>query len=423
MKEFAVQSASITSEWGSNRHVDQSRLLELTRRPPAEQRTAGYGHTLGEILQQPRTWLETARQMTEQGTALARFLAGIQAVVLTGSGSSEYVGECVRTVLQQALGVAAQTLGGGVLLTEAGVAVVPERPCLMISLARSGNSPESVGALSLMLDTEAEIRHLIITCNREGKLSENYRNDPRVMLVVLDEATNDRSLVMTSSFTNMVLASLSLGMLKEPDRFREMTKKLAVAAEALLHGSVDVLAKVAARDFSRVLYLASGARVGAAREAGLKMLEMTAGRVMPMSETYLGLRHGPMSAIHPNTLIVCFLSSSSPRREYECDLIRELQRKQLGLCKLLVGAGIPSDLIQEGDVAIECSVLAEVGDENAAVIDIVVGQLLAFFRCLEEGLTPDSPSQSGVIHRVVEEFALHGPKNGSKNGPKHGSKR
>ena len=226
-------------------------------------------------------------------------------------------------------------------------------------------------------------------------------------VVVLDDQTNDRSLVMTSSFTNMVLASRSLGLLHQPQKYRELTQLLHNAADQLLHTSVNVIAGASREHFGRALYLASGSRIGAAREAALKMLEMTSGRVMTTSETYLGLRHGPMSAVHDDTLIVCFLSSESPAREYECDVIRELQRKQLGSRKIIFGADIPNDLISGRDLAVECPALAEVGDDNAPILDILVGQLLGFFRCMKEGLTPDCPSESGVINRVVEEFALH----------------
>jgi tagatose-6-phosphate ketose/aldose isomerase len=393
-------------------HVDETRVYEtevqeLLEKPEKGQRHAGYLDTLREILQQPATWLRTAEQMLAGSADLIEFLQGTQTVVLTGSGSSEYAGECVRLVLQNELVAAAQTIGGGVLLTDGGRAIAPQRPCVMISLARSGDSPESAGALSLILESEPLIKHLIITCNQEGRLSEAYRNDPRAKIVVLDDKTNDRSLVMTSSFTNMVLASRSLGLLHQPERYRELAKNLHDAADQLLHTSVNVIAEAAREDFERALFLASGPRIGSARESALKMLEMTAGRVMATSETYLGLRHGPMSAVHSDTLIVCLLSSESPAREYECDVIRELQRKQLGSRKIIFGANIPADLVADRDLAIECSALAVVGDDNAPILDCIVGQLLGFFRCMKEGLTPDCPSESGVINRVVEEFALH----------------
>jgi len=159
----------------------------------------------------------------------------------------------------------------------------------------------------------------------------------------------------------------------------------------------------------RAVFLGSGARFGAARETSLKMLEMTAGRVSTLCETYLGLRHGPMSYIHEDSLIVAFLSSDSVLRAYEVDLLRELDHKDLGLLKIIVGENVPQELVRKDDVVVECPGLKELGDENSSIIDVLVGQLLAFFRCMHEGLRPDSPSESGVISRVVQSFTLHLP--------------
>jgi len=137
------------------------------------------------------------------------------------------------------------------------------------------------------------------------------------------------------------------------------------------------------------------------------MLEMTSGRVTTLCETYLGLRHGPMSYVDKDTLVVCFLSSDPTIRAYEADLLRELDQKELGLLKLIIGEDVPKEVLRPNDVAIECRGLREVGDQNAPVIDVVVGQLLGFFRCLNEGLRPDSPSEDGIINRVVQSFTLH----------------
>jgi len=176
----------------------------------------------------------------------------------------------------------------------------------------------------------------------------------------------------------------------------------------LLASGPEPLARAAATGFRRAVFLGSGSRFGAARESALKMLEMTGGRVGTLCETYLGLRHGPISYIHEDTLVVCFVSSDPRLRAYESDLIRELDRKELGLAKVIVGENVPARLCRQGDTVIECPGLAEIGDENAPVLDVIVGQLLATFRCLEEGLRPDAPSESGVIHRVVESFPVHG---------------
>jgi tagatose-6-phosphate ketose/aldose isomerase len=156
--------------------------------------------------------------------------------------------------------------------------------------------------------------------------------------------------------------------------------------------------------------------MGAAREAALKILEMTAGAVPTICETYLSFRHGPMSFVQDDTLIVSFLSCDPTLRSYECDLLRELDQKSLGKRKVIVGEDIPKDVIRENDVAIECPELRTLNDNDTPVIHVVVGQVLAFFRCLEEGLHPDAPSKDGVINRVVPGFRLHFTAGSDGNG-------
>ncbi|MGH9628917.1 MAG: SIS domain-containing protein [Bryobacteraceae bacterium] len=366
-------------------------------------------NTSREILQQPETWLATADQMLQHDARLEELCHGVRAIVLTGSGSSQYSGECLVPVLQRELGVPVQSVGGGSILTEGAGAITPLRPCLAVSFARSGDSPESSAAVELLLRSEPEVRHLVITCNRNGKLAKDYANHPRVFVITLEDRTNDRSLVMTSSFTNMLLACRILGFRGKGERYRSLIGVLSKSASHLLDHDKGILKGLAASGFDRAVFLGSGARYGAARECALKMLEMTDGRVVTFAETYLGLRHGPMSAINSATLIVCFLSSGPGRRPYETDLIREIEHKKLGNQRLLVGEDVPYDLASEGDVMVQCPGIASVGDDDAAVLDVVVGQLLGFFRCLQDGLDPDSPS-SGAIHRVVESFPVHGAK-------------
>jgi len=400
----------VEPEWLRELSERQPRVAELLGKTAEEQRRLGYYHTLREMCQQPSTWIRTCELMRGNSAVLRSTLEGVSSLILTGSGSSEYAGDCVRLTLQNELGILAQAIGGGALLTHGSKAFSPGRPGLMVSIARSGDSPESAGALALLLKTEPEIRHLVLTCNEQGTLARSYQNNPRAQVITLDEETNDQGLVMTSSFTNLVLAARSLGLVDQPARYQSICEQLSRIASALIHEKIGVLAGVAKTSFKRAVFLGSGCRFGAAREAALKMLEMTAGRVTTLCETYLGLRHGPMSYIHEDTLVVCFLSSEPTLRAYEADLLRELDQKELGLFKLVLGENVSSDLLRENDVVLDCKGLEQLGDENLPVIDVLVGQMLAFFRCMEEGLRPDSPSEDGVISRVVQTFALHLPK-------------
>jgi tagatose-6-phosphate ketose/aldose isomerase len=371
------------------------------------QKRAGYFHTLREILQQPATWMDTCDRLIAHETAIVKTLDGACALVLTGSGSSQFAGECVRLALQHELHVDVLAIDGGALLTH-GAAVLPRaRPVVVVSLARSGDSPESAGALSLLLETDPCVRSLVLTCNRDGALARKYRNDERVHAILLDDRTNDRSLAMTSSFTNMTIGARFLGFAGRPEAYRDICERLSGLCSSLLQEHFGTLAAAARLPFRRVVFLGSGCRFGGAREAALKMLEMTAGRVSSMPETYLGLRHGPMSFIDSDTLLVCFISSDPLVRAYESDLIREINRKQLGMAKLLLGDGLDATLASEQDTIIDIPGLAELGDHNVPVLDVVAGQILAFFRCRHEGLRPDSPSEDGVINRVVEGFTVH----------------
>jgi tagatose-6-phosphate ketose/aldose isomerase len=403
----------VDADWQRSLSELQPIAVELLGKPEDEQRRRGYFHTLREICQQPTSWIHTSKQMVSSAGTLSGCIADVACLVLTGSGSSEFAGDCVRMVLQRELGLNAQTIGGGTLLTYGSSALPPERPGLVVSVARSGDSPESVGVLSLLLKTEPAIHHLVLTCNKNGRLAETFRDHPRVTVITLPDGTNDRSLVMTSSFTNLVLAARFLGLLNFLGRYKDLCNQLSRIAADLIETHFGTLARVAKLGFRRVVYLGSGSRIGAGREAALKMLEMTAGRVSTMSESYLGFRHGPMSYAHSDALMVCFLSSEPTLRAYELDLLSELDQKELGLAKLIVGENIPASAVRKDDIVVECPGLAAAGDENAPVVHVIVGQLLAFFRCLEEGLHPDSPSEDGIINRVVQSFTLHYPVEGS----------
>jgi len=403
-------ASSLTqADWQRALTNGQARAAELFGRPETEQKRLGYVHTLKEICQQPWTWLRTCDRMIASRDNLKKEVAGIRSLALTGSGSSEYAAECVRLLLQNELGICAESISGGSLLMYGGKALPPGRPGLLVSLARSGDSPESSGAVELLLDTEAEYRHVVVTCNEQGSLARAWRDHEKVHVTTLPAETQDKSLVMTSSFTNLLLAARFIGMLERPDKYRSVCERLSQITKGLIRSNFDILAKIAAADFRRAVFLGSGSRFGASREAALKMLEMTSGRVTTLCETYLGFRHGPMSYAQDDTLMVCNLSCDSTVRAYELDLLRELDRKKLGLSKVIVGEDIPDSVVREGDEVIECQGLAELGDEETPIVYVVVAQLLAFFRCLEEGLRPDSPSEGGIINRVVEKFPLHTP--------------
>ena len=380
-----------------------SALLKASERAPGE----GFRHTLREICQQPVTWSQTAARLAASSSIVAKSLASCQRIVLTGSGSSQYAGECAAAAIERDLRRPVLVAGGGDLLVK-GRASVAGEPTLVVSLARSGESPESAAVVQALLEAEPRTHHLVITCNSEGKLTKAFAGHARVRGIDLGSQVNDRSLVMTSSFTNLVLGARFLGYVERADEFARMVDRLAGAGRQILAAWPDCLGEWVAGDIGRIVFLGSGSRFGACQEGALKVLEMTGGKVAAMAQTYLGLRHGPMCFIDEETLVVCFLSSDPLIRNYERDLILELNAKGLGARKLIAGTGDPgAGLCRGQDLAIPYEIPEDTADDDLTILDAMIAQILGFHRCRQEGLQPDCPSANGVISRVVGEFQIH----------------
>jgi tagatose-6-phosphate ketose/aldose isomerase len=376
-------------------------LQALHDQDAATRRRLGYAHTLPEILQQPALWAATAADARLRGALAAALQPPLpNAIVLTGSGSSCYLGEALAPGLQAALGIQVAAVPAGTLLTH-WRRTLPPGDVLLVSCARSGDSPESIAVVDALLALAPRCRHLFLTCNAQGALATKYREAANTAVALLDPCSNDRSLVMTGSFTSLFLAGRMLAAPREDDRCLQVAAQAGADARALFAGPAHALSRLADDGFDSALYLASGGRFGGAREAALKMLEMSGGRVQVMAETFLGLRHGPMSALREDTVLVAMLSRDARVRAYELDLLAELSAKRLARRRVLVGAGTTA-AGTDGEVRIGCAL----DDDDATLIDVATGQLLALFRCLALGQRPDTPSQ-GVLTRVVPPFRIH----------------
>jgi tagatose-6-phosphate ketose/aldose isomerase len=339
--------------------------------------------THAEIFQQPETWPETVQRVREAA------VGGLAAPVLTGAGTSGYAALAVEAAWPGSRAVPSTELF-------LDFSSVPAEGGAVVSFARSGDSPESTAVVEKIQRALPRVRHVALTCNAEGALARW----PGVEAIVLDPRTNDRSLVMTSSFSNLVLAGLCLA---RPGEVEAALPALCAGWETRL-ASHDARARaLAEHPPRRLVALASAALLGAAREAWLKVLEMTAGRVAPLAETYLGLRHGPMSFLESETLVLCFVSSDPGLRRYEQDLVRELRAKKLGRLIALGRPDINTGLFDEV-ISTEASSLP---DYLRTPAEIVFPQLLAYHLSLRLGLDPDNPSPGRVITRVVEGIRIY----------------
>ena len=270
---------------------------------------------------------------------------------------------------------------------------------VLLSVARSGESPESMAVVERVHRLRPDIWQLALTCNPQGGLATS----PLVDSIVLDPRTNDESLVMTSSFSNLLLAGLCLAK----GTRMEALIALAVAAVQAKFTSINERAKaLAGTTEDRILLLASPPLFAWAQEGALKVLEMTAGRFPVMAETYLGLRHGPMSFVRQNTQVICLLSNDRENRRYEEDLVRELHAKKLGHI-----VGIYNDERAKGTNQlfdqIMPALLPQALDDTRTPFEILAIQLFGYHLSLHAGLNPDSPSPDGVINRIAQGFRIY----------------
>ena len=383
------------------------RLLALSEEEKAR---LGVEATPAEIAQQPEMWRDTARRFAVAAPAIRKLLPDPPAeVIFAGAGTSDFVGKCLQGPVSAALHTRALAIPTTDIVTHPDFAFSASRPALLVSFARSGNSPESIAAVDIALAARPEIRHLVITCNAEGQLAQRAASlGDRAHTLALHPSTNDRGLAMTSSFSSMVVAGLGLAYLDNVNEYVSLVDRLAVAAENLLKTMPDAAERLAKRAPQRACFLGSGSAYGAAVESHLKLQELTDGGLICFCDTFLGIRHGPRAAIHPNTLVIYFLASDPKVRRYELDLVRSNRQQSIGLAHLIIANKA------EGLAALADEIVTFDPDDNLALPDYmlapvytIAGQLLGLFASLQRGLKPDAPSAGGVIHRVVQGVTIY----------------
>ena len=276
-----------------------------------------------------------------------------------------------------------------------------ERDYLWVSFSRSGDSPEGVQVIERALEECPKVKHLVVSCNASGQMARMVEGRQDALCIVLEDAVNDRSLAMTSSFTNMVLTGQFLAHAWAVDEYEPIHSALVAAGHSLMPMAADLAKKLASGRYERACFVGSAALTGAAMESALKVLELTAGRVQTMWQSTLGLRHGPMAALNCETLFVSLLSSDLRRQKYEMDLLREIVQKQLARTTVAIGP-CQSHVEDAGDYVLAIDDAAEIPDLYRPALDVIFGQLLGLFSSLEAGLKPDSPSPTGAISRVVQ---------------------
>jgi tagatose-6-phosphate ketose/aldose isomerase len=383
-------------------------MLKLIQEPEATRAKKGTQHTPAEIYQQPDMWLETLQILEGQKAEILKFLGGEtdRKFLLTGAGTSAFIGLCLENLFNKVSGYEARAVGTTEIITDPEATFLPGKKFFLVHFARSGNSPESVGTFVHGEQSQADIKHIVITCNKDGKLAKMGREKKdRSLLILLPEKTNDQSLAMTSSFSSMVIAGQYLASIKDTARYSKIANELAKAGRKILADFSGDLEALCQLPFERSVFLGSNTLFGCAKECHLKLQEETDGKVVAKFDSFLGLRHGPEAVVHSNTLVVYLLSDTPLVHRYELDLMNGVKHKGIGMKKIAVCRKADSEVRAAADLVIEHG--CDIPDDYQSPAYVIVGQSLGVFKSMSYGLKPDSPSEAGVITRVVQGVKIY----------------
>lgn len=378
-----------------------------------QMKTSKSEFTINEIFQQPVTWKKTFDQILHSKEEIRNFLSNVFSdsdydVIFTGAGSSEFIGNSLYQILNKRFDHKVKSCASTDIVVSPEDFISKNKKTLLVSFGRSGDSPESVGAVELAQTVCKNIYHIFITCNKDGALSKYADGKTNCLAVNLSPETHDKSFAMTSSFTNMLFAAYLVFSLDRIEEIGSDLNEVVLSADNYLNSDY-VIARdlVSDFDFSRIVYLGDESLKGIAQESALKMLELTAGKVVTMYDSPLGFRHGPKSIIDEHTLTVLYLSDDEYRRKYELDLLREISLQRQGNKIALVFNNADEDVRLLADYCIDMNTAKNKDTLMLGLEYILFAQSLAVFKSLSMKLTPDNPCPTGEVNRVVKGVTLY----------------
>ncbi|MEK3888622.1 SIS domain-containing protein [Bacillus sp. FSL K6-3431] len=372
-------------------------------------------HTIREIEQQPALWMKAIKQFSAEKLAMDTFLKNIEnkharvRVIFTGAGTSAFIGETIYPYVRCEIrnrGWEAECISTTNLTAAPYSYLDADVPTVIVSFARSGNSPESIAAVELAEKLVKDFYEITITCNSGGALAKREREPEEQLVLLLPDEANDKGLAMTSSYSTMMLSALYL-FAENKATFEQVVGKIAHAGDEMLKRSKEIIPRLVQEKISKLVYLGSGVFEGLARESSLKFLELTGGKFPTMYDTPLGFRHGPKSILDQETMVVVFLSNDTYTRKYDLDMLKELFVEKNRGPLVAISENVDPEVAEYSDTHIEISSSENLNDMYLAFPYVIFAQSFAFEKSLHSGISPDNPSPDGIINRVVQGVQIY----------------
>ncbi|SHE76214.1 SIS domain-containing protein [Clostridium fallax] len=371
----------------------------------------GATYTATEIYQQPRLWKEVYKIINDNKEEIKKINNKIKEtenirIVLTGAGTSAYVGDTVECYLLKITRKRVQSIATTDIVSNPQEFIEKDTPTILVSFARSGNSPESVGTYNLFEQLCDDVTQVVITCNKDGELAKKARMDKRNLVILMPEESNDKSFAMTSSFTCMLLTTLLIFDIDNLETKKTLVDVISNNAQRILDNEWKSIKEVSEEDFNRIVYLGSGSLKGLTKEAALKNLELTSGKLVSVCESILGFRHGPKSIINDETIVVAFIAQNDYTRLYDLDLVKEINGDSGNHRLWIISYDYNEELKKNCDKFSSIDI-KYVPEAFASLDYIIFAQVFALMNSIKLGISPDNPRPDGTVNRVVKGVTIH----------------
>ena len=379
----------------------------------AELEKLGAKITTREIEQQPELWQQTWSIYQNNKTKITDFLNQINQkwgkvrVIFTGAGTSAYVGNTIMPYLQKhgdRKKYDFEAIDTTKIVSTPEDYLAKDTPTILVSFARSGNSPESVATVELAKKLVKNLYQIAITCAPEGHLAQDLEGDPTGLVLLMPEKSLDQGFAMTGSFSCMSLMALLVFDTLSDEKKEHIVSQIAQMGKSVIERE-DEIQSLVDIDFNRITYIGSGSLGGLAEETRLKILELTAGEVAALFDTSMGLRHGPKSFLDKKTIVFDFVSNNTYTRQYDLDILNEIRDDQIVPLVMAVGQE------KEGqDFSGESFMFSNkelLPDAYLALPDVMFGQTIALLTSIKVNNKPDTPSPTGTVNRVVKGVTIH----------------
>lgn len=373
----------------------------------------GASVTTAEIKQQPELWGEAYALYTEKSREIEEFFLKLSVkharvrVIFTGAGTSAYVGETVTPYLKGKMDEnqwEVLSIPTTDLVSNPYQFLKADFPTLLVSFARSGNSPESVAAVQLAEQIVTHLYQLTITCAKDGKLAQLAKGDENHLLLLMPEKSNDQGFAMTGSYTCMALTALLVFDPLSMEEKGSIVKTIRQMGESVIRREAAIQ-EIIDCHFDRIIYLGSGSFEGLARESQLKILELTAGKIVTAYDSPLGFRHGPKSFVNEKSLVFVFVSNHPYTRKYDLDILREMQQENIA--SYICAIGVDGEVNYDGNTFSFGSEAGSIPDAYLALPFVMIGQTVSLLASIKVGNTPDTPSPTGTVNRVVKGVTIY----------------